>query len=175
MEHFYEKIEGWFSFQELYTDVVQRYDNALFVEVGAWLGRSTAFLAVEILNSKKNIKFHCVDTWAGSDEHVHQAHDYVKQNILYHKFLENIKPVSDIVVPVQKLSVEAAQDYDDESIDFVFLDASHDYENVKNDLIAWYPKIKKGGTFGGHDYGYAWTGVMQAVDEFTVSKTLTVS
>jgi len=172
MNHFYHNIEGWCSFEALYRNVVEKYDNALFVEVGTWLGRSAAFLAVEILNSQKNIKLHCVDTWLGSDECAHNNHEFVKQNILFEKFLDNIKPVCDIATPVRDLSINAALKYDDESIDFVFIDASHDYENVKNDLNAWYSKVKRGGTFGGHDYCYAWPGVMQAVDEFATANNL---
>ena len=42
---------------------------AHFVEVGSYKGRSTSFMAVEIANSGKQIKFDCVDTWEGSPEH----------------------------------------------------------------------------------------------------------
>ena len=54
MKHFYQDIQGWFDFQNLYKDMVRKHNNAKFVEVGAWKGKSTCFLAVEILNQKKN-------------------------------------------------------------------------------------------------------------------------
>ena len=66
MEHFFNKIEGWFSFGELYRDAVYNAkDGDVFVEVGSWKGRSAAFMAVEIINSKKKIDFYCVDSWQG--------------------------------------------------------------------------------------------------------------
>ena len=55
--------------------------------------------------------------------------------------------------------------YKDSSLDFVFLDASHTYEDVKADIQAWKPKIKKGGYLGGHDFQIDFPGVVQAVQE----------
>lgn len=63
-------------------------------------------------------------------------------------------------------SVEAAKQFDNGRFDFVFLDASHDYESMQNNLPAWYLKIRTGGLFCGHDYGGQHYGVKQAVDEF---------
>jgi len=67
MEHFYNTIgEDWFTYQELYSNMVEYFpDNSLFIEVGSWKGRSTSYMAVEIANSEKNIKFDCIDTWNG--------------------------------------------------------------------------------------------------------------
>jgi predicted O-methyltransferase YrrM len=62
-------------------------------------------------------------------------------------------------------SLEAAAQFEDNSIDFVFIDAAHEYEFVKEDIAAWYPKVKPGGLFAGHDYN--WTGVHKAVSEFS--------
>lgn len=68
-------------------------------------------------------------------------------------------------------SEEAAIHFADNSLDFVYIDADHSYESVKRDLQAWYPKVRKGGILGGHDYiprnhtvGVEF-GVIQAVDE----------
>ena len=56
MDHFYQNIHGFFDFQNVYTRMVNEYgDGAHFVEVGAFYGRSTAYMAVELINSKKAI------------------------------------------------------------------------------------------------------------------------
>ena len=47
---------------------------------------------------------------------------------------------------------EAAEYIDDDSLDFIFLDAYLTGEQAKNDLEVWYPKVKTGGIFSGHDW-----------------------
>ena len=173
MEHFYKSIgEDWFTYQELYSNMVNYFtDNSIFVEVGSWKGRSSSYMAVEIHNSGKNIRFDCVDTWNGSEENLNPDSYWFQpelindDNWLYRTFLSNTYQVNHIINPIRTASLEASQYYKDRSIDFVFIDAAHDYENVKADLNAWYPKVKLGGFIGGHDYpGY--DGVVKAVNEF---------
>jgi hypothetical protein len=71
-------------------------------------------------------------------------------------------------------SVEAAEFMPDESLDFVYIDADHDYFNCKRDIEAWFPKVRHGGLVAGHDY-LNWSreegagcdfGVKAAVDEY---------
>jgi hypothetical protein len=65
-----------------------------------------------------------------------------------------------------KPSVEAAADYEDASIDFVWIDGNHDYEAVIDDINSWLPKLKPGAWMGGHDYNHpGHPGVKQACDE----------
>jgi len=152
MEHFYEDIYG-FSQKDvfaLYKKMVSRFDSGShFVEVGAFLGRSTVFMAVEIINSGKNIKFDCIDHWEGSEEH--NDNDKVNLETLYEDFLENIKPVKGAVNPVRANSVEASRLYKPNSLDFIFIDASHDEESVKADLAFWMPRMKDNGVIAGDD------------------------
>ena len=79
-----------------------------------------------------------------------------------------MKPVEKYYKSIRKNSIEAADQFEDESLDFVFIDASHEYEDVKKDIQIWLPKIKKGGILAGHDYyiGYDYfPGVKAAVNE----------
>ena len=55
--------------------------------------------------------------------------------------------------------------YKDDSLDVVFLAASHTYEDVKADIQAWKPKVKQGGYLGGHDFQTEFPGVVKAVTE----------
>ena len=47
---------------------------------------------------------------------------------------------------------DAAELFPDGSLDFVYIDANHNYESVKSDIECWYPKVKYGGLLLGHDY-----------------------
>ena len=166
MKHIYRRIQGWgiARYGRLYDLALQQaQDGAHFVEVGAWKGKSTAYMAVEIANSGKKIQFDTVDTWLGSDEKTHHNDPAVQSNTLYDVFLKNIDPVKDYVTPLRMTSIEASKLYKDNSLDFVFLDAGHTYEDVKNDIAHWAPKLKATGIIGGDDL--PWRGVKQAVQE----------
>lgn len=151
MKHFYHNIgENWFTYPEFYSRIINEApDNSHFVEVGSWKGRSSVFMAVEIINSKKNIKFDCVDIWESCKEYENE--DSIKNGTLYEEFLTNIKPVTHIINPIKMNSIEASKLYKDNSLDFVFIDACHYYDCVKEDIEHWLPKVKNNGIISGHD------------------------
>lgn len=161
MKHFYQSIIGCLHHEtkKLYIEMVSKAkDGDHFVEVGCFYGRSTAFLAVEIINSGKNIKLDCVDHWKGSKE---QQNMDLKN--LYNDFLKNMAPVRHVINPIISDSIDASKLYQDESIDFVFIDASHELKDVKKDIISYLPKVKIGGILAGDDYPFY--GVAQALFE----------
>lgn len=174
MEHFYQNIgEDWFSYPQLYKRIVDNsQDGSHIVEVGSWKGRSAAFMAVEIINSNKKIKFDCVDTWKGSIEH--ETYDVITEEKLYDVFLSNIEPVKHIINPIRMTSIESSKLYKDNSLDFVFIDASHEYEDVKADILSWLPKVKIGGILAGHDYN-TFEGVNRSVNEIFNINDLEIS
>ena len=169
LEHYWQDPmfeEGYFTYPNLYRWAVNRFNSGShFVEIGCWKGRSAAFMAVEIHNSGKSIRFDCVDTWNGSvTEEQHQNDLSVKSGTLYEKFISNTERVKHIVTPVRGDSVSVASQYADDLLDFVFIDGDHRYECVKSDIEAWLPKMKSGSVLAGHDYGWC-EDVRRAVHE----------
>lgn len=155
MEHFYQNIHGWFNYEGLYSEMVERFrSGSKFVEVGSWVGRSACYLAVEIINSGKDIKLDCVDMWYAKDIPELKDEDVVVKGTLYKDFLKNIEPVKGIITPVRMTSMEACDTYADNSIDFVFLDADHSKEGILADINGWSSKVRSGGVIAGHDYDY---------------------
>ncbi len=149
LAHFYQSIPGWCDFADYYAEVVKGLpDNAHIVEVGAWQGKSTACMAVELLNSGKSVRFDVVDHFKGSAE-IPESKQPADQRAA---FLANLEPVRQQIHEVHEcLSWKAADRYCDESLDFVFIDAAHDEDSVSRDLAAWWPKVRPGGIMAGHD------------------------
>jgi len=170
MQHFYKNIQGWSAFLALYDEMVRKAPayGAVFVEVGAWKGRSTAYMGVAIANSGKNIKFHVVDHFLGAAEQIARAEPELVSGTLFDVFMKNVAPVRQYLTVHRMASAEAAALFADKSVDFLLLDGSHDYHSVRDDLHSWLPKMKSGAVIGGDD----WTkpGVRQAVTEVFGSK-----
>jgi len=167
--HFYESIPGWFNFQDLYRDAVARAsDGDVFVEVGSWLGRSTAFMATEIANSGKRILFYAVDTWKGSPAPQYQEVVAQHGGSVYEVFLENMFRgglfMGQHFNTIMSTSVDAAKTFEDGTLAFVFIDGAHDFKSVSNDVQAWGPKLRCGGNMGGHDANCP--GLMNAVKQW---------
>lgn len=173
MEHFYKNIENWFDYDDLYREAVNNAkDGALFVEIGVWKGGSTAYIGVEIVNSNKKIRLDAIDTFGGSKEH-----DGMDLSGLYEAAKSNLKPLIDLGVVnlIKDSSLHAASRYSDKSIDFCFIDGSHEYNDVKKDILAYLPKMKDGAILAGHDYSDWWGGVIKAVDEVLGKGNIRVS
>ena len=144
-------------------------DHGHIIEVGSWKGRSSVFLAVEIINSNKQIKFDCIDTWLGTINDAYLSVSIKRENNkLFELFLNNIEPVKHVITPIKSSSLKASSLYRDESIDMIFLDADHSYEAATLDIEAWLPKVKKNGILAGHDYiNHLYPGVKRAVDDMS--------
>lgn len=161
MKHFHRTIKGWNAFAQFYVDAVKAAParGAHFVEIGSYYGRSAAFMGVEIANSGKVIFFDCIDPWTDGGPDL--KHKGLKD--IYPGFIKNVAPVLRLIRPIRLPSLEAVELYRNGSLDFVLIDGSHQYADVKADIEAWLPKMKIGGILAGDDYG--WPGVKRACDE----------
>lgn len=169
MDHYWQALPGpvWFCGAQIYERYVAAVQSpSVAVELGAWKGRSTCFMAVEIANSGKPIEFYTVDTWLGSDEEAQQRDVDIAAGRLFEEFTLNIAPVADFVNVIRSDTAAAADRFDDCSVDFLYVDASHTYEGVIRDLRAWYPKVRTGGLIAGDDWCFADRGVKRAVLDF---------
>lgn len=165
MEHFYQRVEGFMSHRNtIMLDLVLEEfpQGGVWVELGSWMGKSAAYCVVELVNRNKLGPFYCVDTWDGGVEH----QGWQELQTLEQNFHENISPIRDQITVIKSQSWQASERFDDESVDFCYVDAGHTYDCVTKDLEAWWPKIKPGSRFAGDDYTKGWPEVCRAVEDF---------
>lgn len=152
----YKEVFGWFDFENFYDFAVENLsDGAHIVEIGAFSGRSTIYLAEKIKEKGlKNVVVDAVDHWYGSENEPEQT-TFIESigGDLYAHFIENIKKaeVDDIIVPVRLPSVYSSTKYKNESLDFIFVDGDHFNGNCFQDICHWYPKLKPLCLIAGHD------------------------
>lgn len=139
------------------ADFCKKYikNTDLVVEVGAYAGEGSVILAAL---AKQVV---CVDPWENGYDDLDGASNTADK--AEKVFDERVKEVKNIT-KIKGKSEDIVKKFDDGSVDVVYIDASHKYEDVKKDLQMWLPKVKNGGILSGHDYG-AFEGVTRAVNE----------
>lgn len=151
MEHFYQDIEGWFSYEYVYKDMVEQAEgDCLFVEIGSYKGKSAAFMTVEIINSGKNIRFECIDPMELMGAYLNMPQNE-KDGYSAEEFHNRLNAVKDHYKLHQMTSDKAVSLYEDGSIDFLLIDGDHSYEGVKKDITNYIPKMRSGGLIVGDD------------------------
>ena len=165
MEHFYQNIEGWSTETdqgELLNTILPMVKNGSKIkiaEIGVYQGRGTSIWNTILINDGVEYEYRAIDHFEGSAEH-NKSINY------YERTLNNLSPILENVTIIKNDSVLESKNYDNEYFDIVYIDASHEYEYVIEDIKHWLPKVKKGGIICGDDYTPAWSGVMRAVNEF---------
>lgn len=151
-----------FDFKEYYSRMANRLPNdCKVVEIGVAAGNSALYLAKKLNELGKNFTLYMVDNmdYGGMEQIVE-----IYENIIESGLGKSIK-----VIP--KDSIEASKKFNDNSLDFVFLDSSHELIETRNSCVSWYPKLKDGAIFSGHD-AITSIGVSQAINEI-FPKTIT--
>jgi len=118
------------------------------VEVGVCLAHTTEAFIKGIKNLKKLYAIDNYPTfvdWDGSDW------NQDRQNLMKKTAQEKMIPYKSKVEFLHISSQEFVRKIEDESLDFVFIDGDHSYEAALKDFENYYPKIKNGGIFAGHD------------------------
>lgn len=120
---------------------------------GAEVGVERGYYSEVLCRVNPNLHLYAIDPWSTSAyEDGIDAVDYdqSKYDERYSEAVHRLKPYNCTLV--RKKSLDAAEDFEDESLDFVYIDANHDFVNFTNDLHTWKKKVRKGGIVSGHDY-----------------------
>lgn len=150
-------INRWLPGEDI-PELIKDIKNPVGVEVGTAEGITTEYL----LSTVKDLKLYGVDPyptyidWDGNQP-------AAKHN--YEEYKKKTEPYMDRLTHFYKTSDEAAEEFEDESLDFVFIDGLHTYKQVLKDCENYWPKVKKGGLMIGHDFSRI-QDVNKAVREF---------
>lgn len=128
-------------------DISKYIGDGKGVEVGVFKGD----FSKEILQNWSGTLY-MVDVWKGLGEEYIDISNHNFHADAYKNTMDNIHGYEDRGIMIRASSKNASEIFEDESLDFVFIDANHAYDFVVEDIKLWYPKLKKGGMFSGHDY-----------------------
>lgn len=168
----WQDIDGWFDWNDWMRDRIKLMgQTGAYVEVGCFLGRSTAATAEAIIESGKDIKIIAVDAW---DARIFKNEPVLVKLVgstgnFKMKFVRNMEKCGAMkVIEMMPFRSDLAADALARrgfGADIVFLDGDHTLEGILTDIKAWWPLLKPGGIMAGHDvrtYEQVWQAVKEA-------------
>jgi lipopolysaccharide biosynthesis glycosyltransferase len=132
---------------DLISDLKNLIPSGKGVEIGVFKGE----FSKHILNKWEGTLY-MVDVWRPLGNEYEDDSNHKDHLDDYQETMENIKGFEDRGIMVRATSEVAVDMFQDESLDYIFIDANHAYDFVVEDINLWFPKLKKGGMFSGHDY-----------------------
>lgn len=145
----------------------------LFAELGfktgAEIGTERGYYAQVLCKANPHLKLFCIDAWTeipGYRTHVKQG----ELDEIYKEAISRLSPFNCVLI--KSFSNDAVNNFKNESLDFIYIDANHSYDAVTADLKLWSKKVKKGGIISGHDYARNTREVVRAVKDFTESNKI---
>ncbi|OGH24581.1 MAG: hypothetical protein A3B47_03835 [Candidatus Levybacteria bacterium RIFCSPLOWO2_01_FULL_39_24] len=157
----YLRRSRWVSLPKLF--------QALNFTIGAEIGVEKGYFSKRLCGKVQNLKLYAVDAWApykfpGNGKFGKSTN---RQNRYYEEAKTRLAPFNCEII--RDYSMDAVKKFKDDSLDFVYIDANHGYEFVKEDIAEWSKKVRKDGIVAGDDYfvfNSGNDGVVKAVDEW---------
>ncbi len=133
---------------DLFNEIKLNFEDGFGVEVGTFKAEFSKFIL-----DNWNGTLYMVDVWRPlGDEYLDSSNHKNYQNQVYSHAMNNLQGLEDRGIMIRANSQKASEIFQDESLDFVYIDANHAYDFVVDDINYWYSKVKKGGYLWGHDY-----------------------
>lgn len=178
-----ESIPGWFHAKKVFTDAVEHFHDGLFVEIGPYLGRSSCTMSKMIQQSRKPIDFHVIDAWKDladarptlPAEHVlliEQHGGTLQDAFLHYMTVTNAVPGISKVVHGDDSDLNIVRQYQDNSVNFLYVDTDTSFGSTMAALRNWWRKVKEGGRLCGDSYADA--GVHSALRQYFMPRHLQI-
>lgn len=169
------EVFGWHSNSPIFRRLVEETRPKVIFEVGSWLGASAITMAKATREAGLETRIYCVDTWLGAEEFWNKESGTPERDLMlrngypqvYFRFLANLVEhgVHDMVVPVPNTSHAGSMILGRRGLhaDLIYVDGSHEYEDVRGDIRDYEPLLSPGGVMFGDDV--AWDSVRRAVED----------
>lgn len=152
--------------EKVIENFCKQHSWTIGAELGVWKGRTFKHLLTKVPHLHMiGVDLYAAqpnntgpETWTPGENGHEWDHDFYFNDIL--NFCKTVNGRGRLL---RMKTDEASKLIEDESLDFVFIDADHSYEGCNNDIKNWMPKVKKGGYVIGHDI--FWEGVNKALKE----------
>jgi SAM-dependent methyltransferase len=123
---------------------------------GVEIGTDQGEFAEVLVETNPNLKLACIDPWkAQAYEPNEQPESRENQEFFDKRFQETVSRLFSYrgrVNLIRTTSMDAVQDFENNSLDFVYIDGNHDFLNVTQDIHFWLKKVRPGGILSGHDF-----------------------
>jgi predicted O-methyltransferase YrrM len=126
--------------------------NMNAVEIGSWSGNSAVIIGKVV--ERVFGKLYCIDWFKGdetNDGHLKETSEKIDVSSIFRKNIEYFNLSNTVELRI-KSSTEASKEFEDNSLDFIFIDGGHSVKDVFNDILLWYPKLKSSRVICGHDF-----------------------
>jgi hypothetical protein len=143
--------------------------NIAGYKYGAEIGVRSGYYSKVLFNHINGLKLICVDPWVS-----YKAIEQVPQEIVDQTHDNCLRRLKGLDVEYMKMtSMEAVKQVPDKSLDFVYIDGLHEFDDSMMDIIRWSPKVRTGGIVSGRNYfAFYRSGAMMAVDAYTYAHNI---
>ena len=178
-----EDLSGWNGDNKIFGQLIEKIKPNIIIEVGTWKGLSAINMGKHVKKNNLKTTIYCVDTWLGAIEFWDKLNDTKERNLLlkngypqiYYQFLSNVvhNDLQDIILPFPNTSENGFRYFKSKQIksDMIYIDASHEYDDVYRDVSNYINILNQGGVIFGDDYKH-WVDVRNAVNNFTKEHNL---
>ena len=179
-----EDLKGWNGSNKIFGKLISEIKPKTIIEVGTWKGLSAINMGRNVKELNLNTKIFCVDTWLGAIEFWGKLSNTPERNLLlkngypqiYYQFLSNVvhNKLEDYILPIPNTSENGFRYFKYLNIksEMIYIDASHEEDDVYKDLNNYYELLENNGIMFGDDYQSSWPGVINSVNRFVKEKNI---
>lgn len=131
------------------TDIPRLFCELGF-NVGAEIGVFRGLYSAALCQANPDLHLYCIDAWLEYPSRMRKRQQQHLEDH-YEAAVEKLAALNCTII--RKWSMDAVVDFEDDSLDFVYIDANHNFEFITNDIAQWRKKVRPDGIISGHDFG----------------------